>query len=106
MMKNLFLLKNLNFNLNFLDSIPSRKRDFYTFDSSDEKIIQEISDKGIGGDEGVNMKKDIEEDIEKDIKKGIKKVVEQIIKEIVEEIDMKKDIGDSSKFRRSGRDRK
>jgi hypothetical protein len=65
-------------------------------------VIQEISDKGIGGDEGVNMEEAIEESIEKGIEEGIMEVVKQIIEEVVEEINMKESIGDPSKLRRSG----
>jgi hypothetical protein len=81
-------------------------------------MIQKISDKGIGGDEGVNMEESIEEDIEEGIEKGIeegiekgieegiKKVVKQVMEEAVEEINMEEGIGDHPKLRRSGRDRK
>jgi hypothetical protein len=77
-------------------------------------MIQKINDKGIGGDEGVNIEKGIEKDIEESIEKGIEKgieegikeVVEQIIEEIVEEINMEEGTGDPPKLRRSGRDRK
>jgi hypothetical protein len=91
-------IEKFEFQFQFSRFFPSDKRDFYTFDSSDEKIIQKISDKGIGGDEGVNIEENIEEDI--------KEIVEQIIKKIVEEINMEEDIRDLPKFRRNGRDRK
>jgi hypothetical protein len=42
---------------------PFGKRGFYASDSSDEEVIQEVSDEGIGGDEGVNMEEGIEEGI-------------------------------------------
>jgi hypothetical protein len=90
--------------------LPPRKRDFYTSDSSDKEVIQKISDDGIGGDEGVNMKKNIEEGIEEDIEKGIeegiKEVVEQVIEEVVEEFNIEEGTGDPPKLRRSGMDRK
>jgi hypothetical protein len=69
-------------------------------------VIQKINDKGIDGDEGVNMEENIEENIEKDIEKSIKEIVKQIIKEIVEEMNMEKGTGDPAKLRRNGRDRK
>jgi hypothetical protein len=74
--------------------------------SSDEEVIQEVSDEGIGGDEGANMEEGIEEGIEKGIEEGIKEVVEQVIEEVVEEVNMEEGIGDPPKLRHSSTDRK
>jgi hypothetical protein len=95
-------IKKFKIQFQFSRSFPLRKRGFYASDSNDEEVIQKISDKGIGGDESVNM----EEGIKKGIEKGIKKIVEEIIKKVVKEVNIKEGTGDPPRLRRSGRDRK
>jgi hypothetical protein len=72
MKKDLFLLKSLKFSFRLPYFFPSRRRGFYASDSSDKEIIEEVSNKEIGGDEDVN--------IEKDVKKIVEKVVEKIVR--------------------------
>jgi hypothetical protein len=110
--------KKFEIQFQFSQFFPPGKRSFYASDSNDKKIILKISDKGIDGDEGVNIKESIKKDIKKDIEKffeegieksikeGIKEVIEQTIEEIVEEVNMKKGIRDPPKFRRSDRNKK
>jgi hypothetical protein len=64
------LIKEFEIQFPSSSSSPSRRRDFYTSDLSDEKIIKRVSDKKIGGDENINVEEN----------------AEGIVKEIVEEI--------------------
>jgi hypothetical protein len=90
-------IKEFEIQIQFSRFFPFRKRDFYVSDSSDKEMIQEVSDKGIGGDEGANIEEGIEKSIEKRIEERIKEVVEQVI-EVVEEVNMEEDIGNPSKL--------
>jgi hypothetical protein len=76
MIKNLSLLRNFN----FIDFIPFRKQDFYAFDSSDEEMIQKISDEGIGGDEGVNMEENIEKVSRKVLRKALRRSLNRLLR--------------------------
>jgi hypothetical protein len=59
---------------------PPRRRDFYASDSSDEKIIKEINNKGIGGDENVNIEENVKKIIEEDLEMIVKEIVEKIVR--------------------------